>query len=335
MKIKNLLFTTAILCSGVFCLNTFAQEKSEIEIFQLASEPTIDGGLDAVWEAMPVHNVNQLEAGGSRSADADYGATFRIGWKNNKLFYFFDIQDDVHIFLPSINQWRQDYVVAFMNFNATHETDSTYGDFPVWWFRTTIPTEGGEANIGGRGPTGFIGIDDFPTYDMVTNIAAEGYTVELVFDLNDLFWEIPAPLAEGVTFGFDIEAGDVDVSTDSNSDRKHQLFWSETGMDGNWDNLSGLGKAIIREEVLGGTSVNEMADLRSVKFYPNPSSKVILFENLDQVKIIKILSITGQIVKNVEASEATSIDISGIPKGIYLVVFEGVNTQTAQKLIVE
>jgi hypothetical protein len=120
MKIKNLLFGIGILYSGAIFMNATAQGKSQIEIFQLAAEPTIDGELDAVWEAMPVHSVNQLEAGGTRDGDADYDPTFRAGWKNNKLFFYFDIKDDVHISAPTANAWWQDYVIVFLNFNAPH-----------------------------------------------------------------------------------------------------------------------------------------------------------------------------------------------------------------------
>jgi hypothetical protein len=342
MKIKHLLFSVVIFgFSGLLHLG-IAQDKSEIEIFQLSAEPTIDGELDAVWDAMPVHTVNQLEAGGTRAGNADYDVSFRTGWKNNKLFFFFDIKDDVHIFNSALRQWRQDYFVIFMNFSETHETDVSYGDdIPAWWFRTTIPTTGEEALGGGIGPTGEVGLVDFPAHDIEYKLVEGGYIVEIMFDLSDAEWEITkGELAEGFTFGFDIEAGDVDETTGTsgaNSDRKYQLFWSETGNDNNWQNLSGLGIAIIKDEILGGgdpSSVNEAA-LKNVRMYPNPARDVLMFENLSQVERIKIVSLTGQTIRDLNARDASFLDISGITKGIYLVVFEGVNSKSAQKLVIK
>lgn len=339
MKIKHLLFCIAIFGFSGLLQQGIAQDKSRIEIFQLSAEPTIDGELDAVWDAMPVHTVNQLEAGGTRAGNADYDVSFRTGWKNNKLFFFFDIKDDVHIFNSALRQWRQDYIVIFMNFSETHETDVSYGDdIPAWWFRTTIPTPGEEALGGGIGPTGEVGLVDFPAHDIEYKLVEGGYIVEIMFDLSDAEWEITkGELAEGFTFGFDIEAGDVDETTGTsgaNSDRKYQLFWSETGNDNNWQNLSGLGIAVIKDEILGETSVNDPA-LRSVRMFPNPATDILRLENLDQVNRVKIVSLTGQTVRDLNTSEASSIDISNLTKGIYLVVFEGVNSKSAQKLVVK
>jgi hypothetical protein len=154
-------------------------------------------------------------------------------------------------------------------------------------------------------------------------------------DLNDTDWEAPEPLAEGLTFGFDVEAADIDQATNVSGVRKHQLFWNEeTGGDTNWLNLEGLGIAVIRDEIPGGTSVNETT-MRSVKMYPNPASGIITFENLDQVKKIQITSLTGQIIKNVDVYGDSSVDISDITQGIYLVVFKGLNSISTQKLIVK
>lgn len=320
---------------GIFN-SAYAQvEKSRIEVFQLSAEPTIDGELDAVWEIMPVHNVNQLGEGVTRTPDADYGVTFRMGWKNNKLFLFFDIVDDVHVFDPTFEAWRQDYIIPFFNFNETHETDITWGEIPAWQFRTTIPTEGATAMGNGSGPTGDMGLVDFPTLEIGYKIVQGGYFVEMMIDLNDTDWEAPAPLAEGLTFGFDVEAADIDQATNVSGVRKHQLFWNEeTGGDTNWLNLEGLGIAVIRDEILGGTLVNE-TDTRSVKMYPNPASDLLFFENLEQVNAIQITTLTGQIVRVVNALDATSIDISGIASGIYLVVFDSANLTSTRKLIVK
>jgi hypothetical protein len=307
-------------------------DKSLIEIFQLAAEPNIDGVLDAVWEAMPVNSVNQLEAGGSRDGNTDYDPTFRAGWKNNKLFFFFDVKDDVHISVPTANSWWQDYVIVFMNFNSTHTTDQAYGDFPAWWLRTTFPEEGQEPKVDGRGPTGWYGADDFPTVDFAYKIVSGGYILEIVFDLNDANWEVPQALAEGVTFGFDIEAGDVDEVPAGSDPRKHQLFWSKDGNDGGWDDLTALGVAVVRNEILE-TSITNTTLEAGVKMYPNPAQNTLYFRNIESVNRIIISNITGQIVKVVDAKNSSSVDISELNTGMYLVTFEG-STVSTQKLII-
>jgi hypothetical protein len=139
-------------------------------------------------------------------------------------------------------------------------------------------------------------------------------------------------LAEGVTFGFDIEAGDVDVVPADTDPRKHQVFWSKDGNDSGWDNLTALGVAVVRNEILE-TNIAKPNLEAGVKMYPNPAQNTLYFQNIESVNRITISNLTGQIVKVVDARNSSSVDISELNTGIYLVTFEG-STRNTQKLIV-
>ncbi len=74
-----------------------------------------------------------------------------------------------------------------------------------------------------------------------------------------------------------------------------------------------------------------------VKIYPNPTQDYVVVEgsdNLDKAKLI-LLSMTGQIVKEMEFSKAITLQVNDLPKGTYLMRIIGTMQVSHHKIIVE
>lgn len=233
--------------------------KPTLNVYQLSSEPIIDGEQDPGWSSIPWLDINQrdlLDGGGSRTPDADFGAKLKVAWRNNKLFLFYDVTDNVLFFNSALARYNQDNVAVKLNFANTHLTDINYRPTSTWYYQaainqTTLTTGGFVAGRGGTTNTDVNNYgwpsaqNQFPSSQIITKAKTNGsgYTVEIAFDLNDTNWGLPSAFADGITFGFDAGVDDVDVQ---NGPRK-QLYWSNLGKGNNsWDDLSGLGVATIK-----------------------------------------------------------------------------------------
>jgi hypothetical protein len=62
---------------------------------------------------------------------------------------------------------------------------------------------------------------------------------------------------------------------------------------------------------------------------------IINLKNAAQVSNIKIVDITGQIVKQLKVNGQSSIDISAISNGIYLIQIKGTNGQTINSKLIK
>lgn len=67
-------------------------------------------------------------------------------------------------------------------------------------------------------------------------------------------------------------------------------------------------------------SINETENSGNIIVYPNPSIDFVVIDGLKNDNFIEIINLQGQIVKNLNISSTkTSIDISELPTGIYIV----------------
>ncbi len=76
-------------------------------------------------------------------------------------------------------------------------------------------------------------------------------------------------------------------------------------------------------------------ELAGFWFYPNPAYNSVFFEGLDQVKTIRIMSMTGKVLVTRNVSrEKEEVEVAGFEKGLYLVVLESRSgQQVTRKLI--
>ena len=74
-----------------------------------------------------------------------------------------------------------------------------------------------------------------------------------------------------------------------------------------------------------GTSNNELS-LQTLSVYPNPVRDILHLRNLEGVSRVSVISITGQIVKEVEVySHETEISLFSLPSGVYTIRFQGID----------
>lgn len=80
-------------------------------------------------------------------------------------------------------------------------------------------------------------------------------------------------------------------------------------------------------------SIDELSSL-STRIFPNPANDRFGVESTQLIQKLKILDITGRLVhEEIVQSHSTSVDISTLPKGLYLVVSELENGPETQRLI--
>jgi hypothetical protein len=71
-----------------------------------------------------------------------------------------------------------------------------------------------------------------------------------------------------------------------------------------------------------------------IHIYPNPTSKVVTFDNLDNVTFTyQIIALNGVLVKNA-TSISNTIDVSDFPNGTYTLRVFNANFNVLQKLII-
>ena len=78
------------------------------------------------------------------------------------------------------------------------------------------------------------------------------------------------------------------------------------------------------------TSANELNTLDYISLYPNPANNSITFEGIEDVRLMEIVNINGQVVANKNfqtSSNQISLDISNLAPGIYVAKMTG-NTNT-------
>ncbi len=100
---------------------------------------------------------------------------------------------------------------------------------------------------------------------------------------------------------------------------------------GNFGTLLSKPNAIKAMAPLGVEDI----DAKKFGIYPNPSTGIIQI-NTQEVVAVTIMDITGKVVyTNSNVSNQTSINLSGLQKGMYLAKISGENSQRTEKIILK
>jgi hypothetical protein len=76
-------------------------------------------------------------------------------------------------------------------------------------------------------------------------------------------------------------------------------------------------------------------EINNVSLYPNPTSSLLNFKSDSQIEMIKVYNLLGKVILSKEGKRMSQIDISELPKGIYLVEFEFKSAEKSVKRIVK
>lgn len=78
-------------------------------------------------------------------------------------------------------------------------------------------------------------------------------------------------------------------------------------------------RSLVKVERQSATSVSEKVPLSPIKSYPNPTQGILNFQDIDLYEYhIQVLNIMGEMYQEVEIISSTSLDLSSLPGGIYL-----------------
>ena len=90
---------------------------------------------------------------------------------------------------------------------------------------------------------------------------------------------------------------------------------------------------ILSENVL--TSIRA-ADELNIRMYPNPANNYVVVEtNEDELVSFSLYNLLGNLVSKEYISHGTTIDLSNIVKGLYIVRLEGSKAMYVSKLVIE
>jgi len=102
--------------------------------------------------------------------------------------------------------------------------------------------------------------------------------------------------------------------------------------------VAALNTGKIYKITTGTLSTQENTHLNELKIYPNPASKKVFIEGLqDKNSIAEIISAEGRrVLEGAKINSDNSVDISGIPSGVYYLILKSGDLKSySQKLIVK
>jgi len=79
---------------------------------------------------------------------------------------------------------------------------------------------------------------------------------------------------------------------------------------------------IVKLNVIENLSTQDIGK-KDVKIYPNPATDKLYFENLEKPSTVKILNAEGKFIMEKTVEPKGFIDISALPKGVYVVILDG------------
>ena len=90
-------------------------------------------------------------------------------------------------------------------------------------------------------------------------------------------------------------------------------------------------------QVAALTNIDDLVDAQDIDLtvYPNPAGEYVsITSKLDQpIRQVEILTISGQVIKTIENSDLSNINIADLSKGIYMLSIKTETQQVYQKLI--
>ncbi|MEG0696384.1 MAG: T9SS type A sorting domain-containing protein, partial [Algoriella sp.] len=90
-------------------------------------------------------------------------------------------------------------------------------------------------------------------------------------------------------------------------------------------------------EDLNTEDLNVNNNLKSLQLYPNPADNIVNIKSLSNLQTLTVIDFTGRVLKeqkNINQKDV-KLNISGIPKGIYIIHVKTEQESVSKKLIVK
>jgi hypothetical protein len=279
---------------------------------------TIDGiDNEAHWSAEQSTDVFNPTGW---TGNADYTLTFKVAWDENYLYVFGKILDDINSSwewgLP--NQWTYDNVDLFMDLDTTGAANNNGYDSNIYQVRFNR----GIDSVGNDYGRDCQRSDHKYSWKNTSDgwIFEAALAWKFVLGNGQKPEDILAYTDGNVRSGFDINGADSDINGPYHRDcqtawdNDDDCYHSPDITECSWNNRSIFG--IVNFQPRYTSDINEHNKTNLI-VYPNPTTGLVTFENLQDSKV-EILDLAGQVVLSTTLNNQ-QIDISMLQAGIYFV----------------
>ncbi|MFP4059794.1 MAG: sugar-binding protein [Bacteroidales bacterium] len=335
-------------------LNTFVHaQDATMDVNYLETELTIDGSESDWPNDIPFidleNTINKVEPPVSEDPmkysstpfpESDLSGYFRTAWDDDNFYIFVSVEDDV---LGDADKgWQADNIEVF--FNCDLGNDVPYEG--PWDGSTQAANSNYEGSDGVVDAIQLRFVRDTtldntvgPNWvvenwgiEWVVDSKPASYTLEASIPLDSLFTNHArigdayiadgTPLAiqpaNGLTIGFELMVTDDDDSenTHDGADRDGHLCWSnEAGVD-----IAGINTELFGEATFTGqTAVEDIFTGNRIKIYPTIVQSTLNLSGLQDNMTIELYNLVGKrVFTKSQTSESTSINLSGLSSGVYL-----------------
>lgn len=312
---------------------------AEITIAGSHDPITVDGYNDEVlWDDIDVWTLPYEIVAETKAPLTDFNAEFQLAWNFYGLMFYGEITDDVHHFMTGTETswWLRDFCEIVTCTGAYGETGSTYSWGPEQDTTSVEDSTYSKFSFDYWDPEDSITIAAFwkghwaaanaipvGAADTAINVviikSMSGWSIEGVIP-----WALYAMAnepASGMKMGFDIGVGDADEG-----DKDHGLsLLNDSGEDQVYQNKRYLNTAILGN--LEPIGVEHSLTNRDISIYVVDN----ILKIKGNVQSLRIYSITGQSVLYIQDLNTTTIDVSKLQSGVYVVIADDV---FAQKVII-
>lgn len=305
-----------------------------------------DGPSESDWMAATAHDIVNRDSADSPD-DLSFVGTFRGLWNNDYLFLFFEVEDADAFTYNGTDGWKKDGVQLYLDVrnqllegrrenSRQHQLTVNYGNSPV--------AEGGTGLEGWEGATvdSIYANADKPFETLFGSLPKSGgYYLEMAIPWGSMYFDgtsddhnsydkayAAIDVKEGSVVAFDVQANDGD-----DDGRYNVVTWSSHSADdpGSYQNSGVWGGFKLK----GGSNATSKINTASASIYPNPASSD-LFIDMQGMSSVSVYDITGRMVITKSLSgNNTSLNISNLSAGIYLVKVDGAQGTATQRLQVK
>ncbi len=314
LRYRNFFFLLLFLSPTLFAVEG---DTVFTEIYEFKSAPVIDGVIEEEWSINPFHKIEKIYeelSVESVFSEEDFLPRFKMGWYENRLYFLFECHDDI---LFNENEYAYEIDGYSINLDLGYEMnyplDSNDHNLVMGWgkpescFIWSGSEEIGQANI-----------MDLIDYAEIIDEENGLYIAEISFDVSEL--NMPAPLAEDMVFGMDIEVYDYDGNFNAaTNDRDMTAFWFIAEQ--SWNDrrqVAPVGTGSIRlKSAPTGLKTNPASE--SLSLFPLPATGQVHLQSDIPLTRIDIRTTAGVLVYSVRTdSTDLVIDISSLAPGYYL-----------------
>jgi hypothetical protein len=294
----------------------------------------IDGNLEeSIWSDLPMIQIAQVYKGESIDGPTDCSGYFQIAWNDDGLYVAVSVTDDsTNVSGPQGPDWAWDMVEMYFNMNVGNLKDGSGAG----------GADNGLHQIAGHAIDGIYNWGSSSSYAYKTD--GSNYIKETFASWSDLVnseAEIVSP-ANNLELGFDVYIIDNDRdSAAMDRNFRDRLVWANWGdLDENWGNMNDAGviklstQEIVNEYIISSIVTEKLSSSGNAIVYPNPARDVLYLRNVSENVVATIFSIDGKILMQSKVG-ATSMNISSLHKGIYLIRISDQKEETIRRFVVQ